>query len=575
MSTILGIGGFSHDSAAALVVDGKLVAAVQEERLTRVKHVGGIPTNAISYCLETSGLTLADLDAITFYTSRKHWTKLCRSYLRSSASHPVDSLMHPGRFLRRLSWHGYRIISFEAELRRYLVASAIPYGKFFDYDHHLCHAASTFYSSPYDEMSVLCVDAVGDGKTTSFWHADENGLREVSPAVPHPHAIASLYSQITRYLGFHSLGDQYKVMGLASYGTPQYLSEMSKLVERRHGGYRLNSDYFDWREDYRLSPKFSEVFGSARLPDEPIEKRHRDIAASLQSFFEGIVLELATFLKEKTGCETLGLAGGSALNCAANGKILRSGLFKNVFVLPCASDLGTCLGAAQYHAHTKLGEPRNFNLTTDAWGPSFDDAEIEAILRRSGVSFTRSHQIETDTARLIANGDIVGWFQGRMEFGPRALGQRSILADPRAPEVKDRVNMTIKFREEFRPFAPMILRENVEEYFGIDCAMPFMTFAVNAEKEYIDKIPSVVHVDGTSRVQTIDKGASPQLHNLISEFKKLTGVPVLLNTSFNLAGEPIVCSPEDALRTFFTCGMDVLAIGSFLVTKSARAQANR
>jgi carbamoyltransferase len=411
------------------------------------------------------------------------------------------------------------------------------------------------------------VDGGGDGKTTTRWLGEGNSLRELPDRVCDPHSLGLFYTRITRYLGFGSTGDEYKVMGLAAYGKPEYYNEMKDMIIYKNGSFRLNMKYFDYQYRYGLSKKFLSTFGPPRSKDEDISEHYQNIAASAQRVFEETVLKLALGAKKQTGVKNLAICGGSALNCKANGELLLTGEFDNIYVLPSAGDAGTSIGAAQYHYHQVMGGPKSFVLRTDDWGPGYDENDILLNLKRSGVKYEKLNDPAIKAAELLAEGNIVGWFQGRMEFGPRALGNRSILADPRSADVKDRVNATIKFREQFRPFAPSCLREHVAEYFEADVDSPFMTFTVGCHKEKQAVVPAIVHVDGTSRLQSVSKEDQPLYHALISRFYELTGVPIVLNTSFNLAGEPIVCSPYDALRTFITCGIDVLIMGDFMVTK--------
>lgn len=568
MTWTLGIGGYSHDASAALLRDGKLVAAVQEERLTRIKHIGGFPYKSIEYCIEVGGIGPKDISAIAFYAKKSNWDRLLLGALKASFLNIRDTLSDTQGFIDTIGNRVYKSLRFRAELRRFFFETGFGKAIFYDYDHHACHAASAFYSSPFDKAVILCIDGAGDGKTTSAWIGRGNVISEIDLGIRHPHSLGLVYHRVTEYLGFLSSGDEYKVMGLAAYGEPVYLNKLrNMIILHTDGSYRLNMNYFKYQYQFSLSEKFYKTFGPPRKKDDEVTEHYANMAASLQRLFEEVLIHLALELKKRTGLKNLAISGGSALNCRGNGKLLLKGEFDSIFVPPGASDLGTSIGAAQYHYHQVLRKPRACHMKRDDWGPGYGDEEILEELNRSGLKYKRLVHPAATAAELIAEGNIVGWFQGRMEFGPRALGYRSILADPRRKDVKDRINKTIKFREEFRPFAPSILREYVKAYFNADVNCPFMTFTLDVLPEKRSEILGIVHVDGTGRLQTVSKEDQPLYYSLISKFNELTGVPVVLNTSFNLAGEPIVCSPHDAIRTFYTCGIDVLVMGHYLVRK--------
>ncbi|MGD2125155.1 MAG: carbamoyltransferase [Desulfobacteraceae bacterium] len=566
MNWILGIGGYSHDASAALLCDGTLVAAVQEERLTRIKHIGGFPFKSIIYCLEAGGIKPEDISAIAFYAKKSNWDGYLIDAMKAPFRNIGFALANTKNFLYSVGFRTYKSLNFRAELERFLYKTGFNKKMFFFYDHHSCHAASAFYSSPFNEAIILCVDAGGDGKSTTMWVGKENELLTIEDPIKHPHSLGLLYGKITQFLGFTGAGDEYKVMGLAAYGRPAYFDSLKDMIKFEDHGYRLNMEYFN-PYDYSLSDKFKEKFGPPRNPKDEITDHYANLAASLQRLYEEAVLHLTLGAKRQTGIKNLTIAGGAALNCKANGLLLASGEFDKIFVPAGASDTGTCIGAAQYHYHHTMKMPRHFTMKTDTWGPEYKDKEILEELNRSGLNYEVLSDPAHKAAELIASGKIIGWFQGRMEFGPRALGNRSILADPRKKDIKDRVNKTIKFREQFRPFAPSCLRDKVRDYFAIDVDSPFMTFTLDVLRDRQNTIQGVVHVDGTARLQTVSVEDQPLYYELIHRFYELTGVPVVLNTSFNLAGEPIVCSPYDALRTFFTCGMDALIIGKYLVVK--------
>lgn len=568
MTWTLGIGGYSHDASAALLCDGQLIAAVQEERLNRNKHIGGFPYKSINYCIKAGGIKQSDISAIAFYAKKSNWDGYLWNVVKFALLNFNHTLTHLKGFVHSFGYRVHRSINFRADLERFFYETGFEKRLFHDYNHHACHAASAYYASPFDEALVLCVDGGGDGQTTTAWIGRDNRLSEIHLGIKHPHSLGLIYHRITEYLGFLSSGDEYKVMGLAAFGKPVYLDKLKDMVIFQKGGaYKLNMEYFNYQYQYSLSKKFYDNFGPARCEGAEMNEHYISMAASVQKLFEEVMIHIAVELKNKTNINNLALSGGTALNCKSNGRLILTEEFDSIFVPPAASDLGTSIGAAQYHYHHVMGNPKTFHMKSDDWGPEYSDAEILEELNRSGLKYESLSDPAHTAAKLIVDGNIVGWFQGRMEFGPRALGYRSILADPRQKEIKDRINKTIKFREEFRPFAPSILREYVKDYFNIDVDCPFMTFTLDVLPKKRKSIQGIVHVDGTGRLQTVSKEDHPLYYSLIDHFEKLTGIPVVINTSFNLAGEPIVCSPYDAIRTFFTCGMDVLIIGKYLVRK--------
>lgn len=559
---ILGIGGYSHDSAAALVCDGRLVAAVAEERLSRVKHQGGPPLLAAAWCLEHAGLAPGDIGHVCAYM---------RPGLRLAKRLPYrlgTALRHP---LYSAAYGAYECLHnarYIADMR----ALAGPRTRLHFMEHHPAHAASAFLVSPYDEAALLTVDYVGEFGTTWGGHGRGTDLRPLFQ-IDYPHSLGVFYSALTDYLGFLRASDEYKVMGLASYGEPAYLDEFRRIVRVTPGeGYRLDLDWFACHRvpGSRLgyfSRRFLERFGPARKKDEPITDRHRDMAASAQRVLEEACLALAERVHKATGSKTLCMAGGVALNCSMNGRLQRESPFDRIFIQPAAGDDGIAVGGALQLHHRLTGAPRSFVMEHAHWGPGYGDDEIKAALERMGVPFRRCADIAADAAALIAEGKIVGWFQGRMEFGPRALGARSILADPTRPDMQDILNARVKHREEFRPFAPSVLAERAHEFFDGRGDSPFMLFVHNVKEAVRDRIPAVTHIDGTARVQTVARDVNPLYHRLIRRFDRLRGVPLVVNTSFNVMGEPIVNTPEDAIRCFQGTGIDALAIGAFLIEK--------
>lgn len=594
---ILGLSAFYHDSAAALVEDGRILSAAQEERFTRIKHDPGFPENAIRYCLESAGTRLDAVDHVVFYDKPfLKFERLLETYLACvprgfqsfRAAMPV--------------WLKEKLFQKDL-LRRELVKldRSFDQGRLLFTEHHQSHAASAFFPSPFEEALVLTMDGVGEWATTSA--AIGKGSRlEVFKEIHFPHSLGLLYSAFTYYTGFRVNSGEYKLMGLAPYGEPRYVGLIrNKLIDvKPDGSFRLDLDYFDFATGLRMTnSRFDALFGQpARKPDvEPLTQFHMDIAASIQQVTEDVVLRLARALARETGQRNLCLAGGVALNCVANGKLVRDGAFENIWIQPAAGDAGGALGAA-LAAYCGLGGERLLmDGKRDAMrgsylGPEFPQTEIERRLAAAGARFE-----VVDDAGLIAGtvdglvaGKAVGWFQGRMEFGPRALGGRSILGDPRSPAMQKTLNLRIKFRESFRPFAPSVLRENAADWFELDVDSPYMLLVagVRAERRRtmsdaeaalfgIDKlnvvrsdIPAVTHVDYSARIQTVHADTNPRYHALLREFKARTGCPVLVNTSFNVRGEPIVCTPEDAFRCLMGTGMELLAIGNCLVRKESQ-----
>jgi carbamoyltransferase len=572
---ILGITAFIHNSSAALLEDGEIVAAADEERFTREKFTGALPVRAIKFCLERRGMRLGDVDRVAFYWDP--WRGVTRRGLMMARSLP-----HSLAFFAKTgeneaaprgdfgSW--WRMVNVAGGVRRAFPGEEARFQRRY-VEHHLAHAASAYYCSPWEEALVLSLDGTGEWTTTLM--ARGRGTRiEKLREVAYPHSLGVLYGAVTQFLGYRIYQDEWKVMGLAALGTPRYAEQVRRLARFCDGEIRLDLRYFsfqhaDKREWY--GPRFVELFGLPRQEGEAIDgQRCADIAASFQLVTEEVGLGLVRHLvKIGGGCRRLCIAGGVALNAALNGKILMQTEVEELFIQPAAADNGAALGAALY-LHHALGGQRSPPLRDAYLGPDYDEARVLEVLRGSGLSFEKVANIATRVAGLLAEGKVAGWFQGRMEYGPRALGNRSILADPRGAQMKGLVNAKVKFREAFRPFAPAILADRVREYFevaGADARFPFMTMvqAVRTDKRAV--IPAVTHFDGTGRLQTVEKGVNPRFYALIAEFERLTGVPVVLNTSFNLAGEPIVCTPEDAVTTFRRSGLDALAIGDYLCVK--------
>jgi len=580
---ILGINAYHGNASAAIVCEGQLVAAVEEERFNRVKYAAGFPAQAIRYCLKEAGLTLAEIDHVA--VPRDPYARLATKLFY--AARMPSFARERAKVLAKFTGIPEALsVAFDSDPKK-LTA------KFHRVEHHQAHLASSFFVSPFERAALLSADGLGDFAST-MWGTGNGSHMNIDGAVAFPHSLGLFYSAVTQYLGFPKFGDEYKVMGLAAYGEPEQMEAFRKIVRfdaRSNGnGFRLGLDYFthhrtgpemSWAEADKtptLGKMFSEEMpmrlGPARAAEEPLEQRHRNLAASLQARLEEVYLGMLKKLAERTGLKAVCLAGGVAFNCVANGKIFDATPFEKVYVHPAAGDAGLAVGAAYYVWHQKLGKPRSFVMDHAYWGPGYSREEIRRAIDSNGiaqkgfrVAELPEQELVRRTAATIADGKILGWFQGRCEWGPRALGNRSIVADPRRPEMKEMLNRRIKHRESFRPFAPSILAEATGDYFEKSHPSPFMTLAYPVRTEKRGAIPAPTHVDGTGRLQTVTREANPRYHALISAFRDLTGVPVVLNTSFN-DNEPIVCRPEEALDCFLRTQMDTLVLGDFLITNS-------
>jgi len=578
---ILGINAYHGNASAAVVCDGTLVAAVEEERFNRVKYAAGFPAQAIRYCLREAGLKLEEIDhvAVPRNPYARLGTKLFYALRMPSFAR--------GRAKVLAKFTGIR----EALAAAFDSDPKTIAAKFHRVEHHQAHLASAFFVSPFERAALLSADGLGDFAST-MWGSGSGNRMEIADAIAFPHSLGLYYTAVTQYLGFPKFGDEYKVMGLAAYGEPSRLEAFRDIVRfdvnGNGNGFQLGLDYFvhhrtgpemSWAEADK-TPTLGKLFsgemtrrlGAARLPEEPLEQRHRNLAASLQARLEEVYLGMLGKLAKATGLKSICLAGGVAFNCVANGKIFESTPFEQVYVQPAAGDGGLAVGAAYYVWHQKLGKPRSFEMDHAYWGPEFSAAEIRAAMEASSIAhegYTVAElpvqELTQRAAAIIADGKILGWFQGRAEWGPRALGNRSIVADPRRADMKEILNRRIKHREIFRPFAPSILAESTGEWFERSHPSPFMTLAYAVRPEKRALIPAPTHVDGTGRLQTVTREANPRYHALISAFRDLTGVPVVLNTSFN-DNEPIVCRPEEAIDCFLRTKMDALVLRDFLVT---------
>jgi carbamoyltransferase len=579
---ILGINAYYHDTSAALVIDGTLVAAVEEERFTRVKHDTAFPVESMKFCLAQANLSIEDIDHIAIGRNPKAhlWRRIAfglgtrtgRRMARAKLSRYAEILKAKGGILEGLG------------LPERMVQAKVHF-----VEHHLAHMAASYYVCPFDRAAVLSIDGIGD-MVSGMWGLAEGERLRVLGHVPFPHSLGWYYQTMTNYLGFHKYGDEYKVMGLASYGEPEYLHVMRNILHNDGMRYWLDKDYFQYQfEDpsmtwvggtpvtspLRWAPIVVERLGEPRTgPSEPIEPRHQNIASSMQRRLEEVELSMLRTLHRLTGVDTLILSGGVALNCVVNGKIFRETPFRDLYIQPAPYDGGNSIGAAFYVYHSQLGQPRSFVMDHAYWGPEFGTDRCRRALEANGLVAQQlpEEELISRTADRLAAGKIVGWFQGRMEFGPRALGNRSILADPRRREIKDTLNARIKHREPFRPFAPSILEEATGTYFDQDYPSPFMLLTYDVRPERRGEIPAPTHVDGTGRLQTVRRDQNQKYYDLIKAFGKRTGVPVVLNTSFN-ENEPICCTPEEALDTFRRTNMDVLVLGDLFIEKAPASEA--
>jgi carbamoyltransferase len=587
---ILGISCHYHDSAACLLKDGRVIAAAQEERFSRVKHDAAFPVNAIQYCLDFAGISGSQLDYAVF--NEKPFLKFERIIKSILATYPLSGGVFQETIINWMTVKLWIKALIEEKLD-------LPAEKVLFCQHHLSHAAASFFCSPFTQAAILTVDGVGEWSTTAWGRGRMDAAQAVSLSeeIRFPHSLGLLYSVFTAFLGFQVNEGEYKVMGMSAFGEPKYTDRIYKLIKvNEDGSFRMNLEYFAYHYHPRksYSRRFEELFGKPKSPgsrfvtsktslydyklaatEEEIlsNQYYADIAASIQKVTEDILVKMASNVYRKTEEKKLCLGGGVALNCLANSRILKETPFEEIFIQPAAGDSGSAMGAALYVWHCLLGKPREFTLEHVYWGKGFSDQEIEGFLQESGISYRAvddESRLLDEVAGELAGGKVVGWFQGRAEWGPRALGNRSILADPRQEKMKDTVNIKIKFREPFRPFAPSVMEEKAEELFELDgrgrqYPFKFMLYTVGVKQKNL--VPAVAHVDGTSRIQIVGKQDNPLYYRLIERFFQKTGVGALLNTSFNLKGEPIVNSPRDAFNTFTKSGMDMLVMGKFILTQ--------
>jgi carbamoyltransferase len=584
---ILGISAFYHDSAACLVQDGKIISAVQEERFTRKKHDFSFPINAIKYCLQNSNLSADELDYVVFYDKPfLKFERILETYL-SYAPFGIRSFIKAvPLWIKQKLW------------MKEIIRKELGYkGKIIFTEHHESHAASAFFPSPFQEAAFLTIDGVGEWATASYGIGKDNEI-QILAEIHFPHSLGLLYSAFTYFTGFKVNSAEYKVMGLAPYGDPKYkdliLSELMDLKE--DGSFKMNMKYFDYCVGLTMTnKKFEKLFGGPpRRPESPLTQREMDLARSIQEVTEEVMLRMARHVHKETGQKNLCLAGGVALNCVANGKILREGPFENIWIQPAAGDAGGALGAAlfvwyQYLENNRIADGKKDFQQGSYLGPKFENGYIYEYLKKNNIPYTElsDEEIPEKVADLIAEQKVIGWFQGRMEFGPRALGSRSIIGDARSPKMQEIMNLKIKFRESFRPFAPSVIEERVSDFFEIDRESPYMLLVAPVKKELcremtedekklfgLDKlhvvrsnIPAVTHVDYSARIQTVNEEDNPLYYRMIKKFDEKYGCPVIINTSFNVRGEPIVCTPEDAYKCFMRTNMDYLLMGNFLLEK--------
>ena len=588
---ILGISAFYHDSAAALISNGKIIAAAQEERFSRIKHDAKFPYHSIRYVLHEANISLSEVDYITFYDKPiLKFERLLESYLASVPKGFLSFKLAIPIWIKEKLFLKNTIINNLRTIDKKISKDQIKFS-----EHHISHAASSFYTSSFKKSLILTIDGVGEWATTSIGIGEKNKIK-ILKELHYPHSLGLLYSAFTYYLGFKVNSGEYKVMGLAPYGKPKYEDIIKKnlLIIKADGSFKLNLKFFDYVHGLKMiNNHFEDLFGQpARIPEiEKINQFHMDIAASIQKVTEYIILLITNNLKEKYKIDNLCMAGGVALNCVANGKVLNENIFKNIYIQPASGDAGGAIGSALYFWYHEKNNPRNDSNSTvmhnALLGPKFNDTDINKMLIEQNATFKKyvTKELISKTAKFLASGKVVGWFQGRMEFGPRALGSRSILADPRDIKMQSKVNLKIKYRESFRPFAPSILVEHFKDWYDINVESPYMLYTASLKdnkriKVYKNNssgldllkikrsdVPAVTHVDFSSRIQTVTKNENVLYYDLIKKFYEITNCPIVLNTSFNVRGEPIVCSPIDAYKCFMATDMDYLCIGNYIVSK--------
>lgn len=572
---ILGFNAYGHDSAASIVVDNKVVFACEEERINRKKHYGGVPEASIKACLDYAGLKIGDIDHITFFWKPsisymkipvymlKFWNKvpnLIREQRDFSVEENLGMLNYLGH-MRKLP----------KTIREMFPGEATKF-KFHLLEHHMCHAASAFYPSGYDEAAIFTIDGAGEWTTSLTAHGKGNKITKIG-SVDTPYSLGAFYQAISRHLGFKLIAGPGKLMGLASYGKPDtdVYKKMKQLVKLTpEGGFALDMKYFSYHYTRKsgVSQKFIDAFGPSKTEGKDWTDHELNVAAAAQQIVEDVILHMTRSLQKRTKSENLCIAGGVGLNSVANGLIAKEGIFKNIFIQPAAGDSGTAMGSALLYNHNVLDRKREFVMETAFLGPGFDDAAYEAALKKFNMPWVKTKtNYAKFAAKKLAEGKILGWFQGRLEYGPRALGNRSIIGSPVVQDMKEVLNARVKFREGFRPFAAIVLEEDCGKYFDCDFPNPYMLLVYNIRNEYLGKLPAITHVDNSVRIQTVNKTENPQMRDLLEAFKQETGYSVLVNTSFNIRGEPIVCTPEEAIHSFERADMDYLVMGDYVVAK--------
>jgi carbamoyltransferase len=568
---ILGINNEMHISSACLIVDGKIVAAAAEERFTREKLTRKFPLQTIKYCFEEANIKMEEIDYIaTSWNPGIYFTKYNPIY-SGQRRHMVEQLYSVPDSLMQL------YVRPEVDYVFQEISGSFGKTNTYYITHHRAHAANGFFLSPFSSAAILTADAQGEFESTTFCHGKDNKINFVK-SISYPHSLGALYSTFTEFLGFRANSDEWKVMALASYADPnnEFYKRLKEEVVKFQGdgNFELNLSYFKGflhDQPNLYTERLVETFGKARERDEELQERHFELASALQKISEEAIVHLLNWLFQQTREKNLVLSGGLFMNSVFNGKVLELTPFDNLFVSSCPDDSGNCFGAALYLYNHILGKGRSVPMSHNYYGPQYTDSEIEETLKGYNLNYAYEENIFKKAAKLLSEGNVIGWFQGRMEFGQRALGNRSILADPRKADMKDKVNRAVKFRESFRPFAPAVIKEKQEEYFEIGKGgdVPFMEKVYPVIMDKRDQIPAVVHADGSGRIQTVIKELNPGFYSLIEEFEKITHVPIVLNTSFNLNGEPIVCTPSDAIKTFYSCGLDVLVLGNYIVQKES------
>ncbi|MEW6468023.1 MAG: carbamoyltransferase C-terminal domain-containing protein [Bacteroidota bacterium] len=571
---ILGFNCYGHDSAATLVVNDNVVFAVEEERLNRKKHYGGIPAESIRACLAFAGLSMSDIDHVAFFWKPsisyskvpvflfRYWYRI-PSLLREQRSFSVEENLGMLNYLKDMR-------RLPNTLQGLFTGQKMKF-RFHLLEHHFCHAASAYYPTPYEDAAILTIDGAGEWTTSLLAQGRGNKIRKLS-SVDTPYSLGAFYQAVSRHLGFKLIEGPGKLMGLASYGDAnseayKKMRALFRLTDR--GGFKFDMRYFSYHYTRRsgVSKRFTDLFGPSKTEGRDWSEHELNVAAAAQHIVEDVILHQAHWLKKQTGSDNLCIAGGVGLNSVTNGLIAKEGLFKNIFIQPAAGDSGTSMGAALLLGHQVLNRPRSYVMDTAFLGPGYTEAEYENALLQFKLPYVKTGAYASFAAKKLAEGKILGWFQGRMEFGPRALGNRSIIASPLKKEMKDILNARVKFRERFRPFAAIVLEEECGKYFDSSYPNPYMLVVYNVRPEYVDKVPAITHVDGSVRIQTVNQSENPQMRKLLEAFRQETGYSVLINTSFNIKGEPIVCSPYDAVHSFVRADMDYLIMGNFVVAK--------